>query len=126
MSLQLPDGYTIFGTSNNGSTLTAVREGSTAAKPLLLIIDRNGAVYNATTARYSVPSFRVRVIRGTVDPDGAPKPERLLVDCNFRTPVGSSDEVGAILGDLISMISQPDFEEEGVVNQFFPTESTSA
>lgn len=126
MPLQLPDGYSIFATSNNGQTLTAVRDGHSAGKPLLFIIDRTEAKYNANTQKYSVPVYRVRVIRGTVDQDGKPQGERLLADCSFRVPVGSADEVSDLIQDLNDFITQTQFQEEGVINHFFPMEASGS
>lgn len=120
--MQLPSGYTIFGQSNNGQTLTAIRDGHTAGKPLLFIIDRTEAKYNAQLQKYSVPAYRVRVIRGTVNSDGAPQGERLLADLTIRVPVGSSDELGVLLGDLNAFIGQTDFGTDAVVKQLFPSE----
>lgn len=125
MAFQLPDGYTIYGVSNNGNTLTAVRDGHTATKPLLMIIDRTEAKYNAQSAEYSVPAYRVRIIRGQLDSEGQPMAGRLLVDANFRHPLGSESEISNIVADLNTFISQEDFGTQGVEQHLWPDEFTS-
>lgn len=122
--LQLPLGYTIYGYSNNGNTLTAVKAAeSTAAKPVIMVIDRSAPTYNQSTQKFSVPAYRVRVIRGVVDADGKPVVERLLVDANFRTPVGTDSEHGNLLTDFLAFVSQTDFAADGLGDHIFPTEA---
>lgn len=122
--LQLPAGYTIFGTSNNGNTLTAVKAAeSTAAKPVLMVIDRTAPSYNQATGKFSVPVYRVRVIRGVLDADGNPKIERLMIDANIRTPVGTDAEHGTLLADFLAFVDQVDFVAGAVGDHLFPDEA---
>lgn len=119
--LQLPAGYTIYGESNNGNTLTAVKTAeNTAAKPVIMIIDRSEPTWNSSRETFSVPTYRVRVMRGTIDADGKPKPERLMVDANFRTPVGSDDEHGVLLTDFLAIVNHVDFQADGMGDRIFP------
>lgn len=118
---KLPSGYSIYGTSNNGNTLTAIKDGSTAAKPQLIILDRTQGAYNPSNGSFSVPNYRLRVMVGTVDVDGNPKPERLLVDANFRTPVGSEGDIATWFADFVSVIMGDDFLQDGVVLHKFPS-----
>lgn len=118
---KLPNGYSIFGYSNNGNTMTAIKDGSTAAKPMLILIDRTPSVYNAARGTFSVPVYRVRVNYGTVDVDGNPKPERLLVDASFRTPVGTDGDHQAWFADLLDLISEEDFLSDGIEQHKLPT-----
>lgn len=118
---KLPSGYAIYGTSNNGATLTAVKSDSTAAKPKILILDRKEGSYNQNTGRYSVPEFRVRVLVGTIDSvSGMPRAERLLTDCSFRTPVGSETDHTAWYADFKSMIDDADFLTDAIGKHLFP------
>lgn len=118
---KLPLGYTVYRTANNGNQLTAIKSDSTSAKPKLIIIDRTDAAYNAATGSYSVPELRVRVLYGTVDTDGNPRPERLLSDCSFRTPVGSEGDHATWFADFQALVSDEDFLESGIVQHMFPT-----
>lgn len=117
---KLPSSYTVFGTANNGNQLTAIRSNSSTAKPRLLILDRSDAVYNAKTQTYSVPDLRLRLLVGTVDSDGNPKPERLLVDVNFRTPIGSETDHAEWFNDLKGILADPDFLAEVIQKHMFP------
>lgn len=119
--LNLPTGYAVHGYSNNGNTLTAIKTAtSTAAKPILLVIDRSEAVYNQAQKKFSVPTYRVRVIRGVVDIDGNPVQERLLVDATFRTPVGTDAEHAELHADFVSMVTQAGFVADALGDHFFP------
>lgn len=120
MPFTLPQGYSIYGTANSGGQLTAIKSGNTAAKPLLLIIDRNQPVFNNTTGAYTVGSYRVRVIRGQLDSDGDPRPERLLVDANIRMPVGTDSEHVDLLTDFVAFVNQTDFASSAMGNLLFP------
>lgn len=121
--LNLPTGYVVHGYSNNGNTLTAVKQAtSTAAKPILLVIDRSEATYNQGTGKFSVPVYRVRFIRGVLDSDGKPVPERLLVDANYRTPIGTDSEHAELHADFTSFIGQNDFVSDGLGTQLLPDE----
>lgn len=117
---KLPVGYSVFGQSNDGKQLTAVSESSTAGKPRLIMVDRVGATYNQKTGRFSVPEYRLRVMVGTVDSDGLPKPERLLSDVTFRTPVGSDLDQADWYADVLACLSDASFFEAGVQDHFFP------
>lgn len=119
MSL-VPTGYRIHGTSNNGSTLTLQKEGSTAAKPKLIILDRTEAKFNQASKAFSVPSTRMRVLCGVVDVDGNPKPERLLADVSFRTPIGSESDQAAWFADFKAFINDDDTLGLFIQQQSFP------
>lgn len=119
--LNLPAGYAVHGISNNGNTLTAIKTAtSTAAQPQLLVIDRSEATYNQGQKKFSVPTYRVRVIRGQVDVDGNPVPERLLVDATFRTPIGSDSEHAELHTDFVAMVNQTGFVADALGDHFFP------
>jgi len=118
---KLPTNYTVYRVANNGNQVTAIKSTSTAAKPKLIILDRSDAVYNSATGQYSVPELRVRVLYGTVDTDGNPRPERLLADCSFRTPIGSEGDHEEWFADFIDLVSESDFLDEGIKQHMFPT-----
>lgn len=118
---KLPSGYSIYGTSNNGNTITAIKADSTASKPKLIIIDRSESAYNAQTGSFSIPNLRVRVLVGTTDVDGNPKPERLLVDVNFRVPVGSEGDTADWFADFKSLINDAAFLDDAIIHRFFPS-----
>jgi len=117
----LPSGFTVFRTSNNGDQLTAQKDSTTSAKPKLIILDRSAAVFNSGTQSYSVPEFRVRVMTGTVDSDGMPRQERLLADMRFRTPIGSETDAAEWKADILALLNESDFFEQGVNLHSFPT-----
>lgn len=118
---KLPLGYTVYKIANNGNQVTAQKGTSTPSKVKMIIIDRVDPIYNQATQSYSVPEYRVRVLFGTVDAQGAPRPERLLADLNFRTPIGSSDDQAEWFGDVAAVIGAEDFLSTGIQQHNLPT-----
>lgn len=114
----IPTDYTIF--RQEGDSVTLRHSASTPAEPRLIIIDRHMATYDAKNGRWSVPSYRVRVIRGLVDGDGAPRSERLLVDATFRTPIGAESLfTSELLPDFITVVDSEGFGD-AVISQTLP------
>lgn len=122
----LPSGYKTFGQANNGQQLIAHKATSTAAKPVMLIVDRQEAVYNAQSKTFSNPGYRIRIIQGTVDVDGNPLQPRLLADCNFRTPVGSEDDHAELFADLMAVLGSDGFLTDGVQGHYLPEDAAAA
>lgn len=118
---KLPENYVIYGTSTDGRQLTAQKTTSSAAKPRLIIIDRREPEWNPKTGSYSVGELRVRVLIGTVDILGNPRPERLLSDVTFRTPVGSEADQEDWFADLQSIINDEDFLVSGIQQHLLPS-----
>lgn len=121
---KLPTGYTIFGFANNGNQMTAQKATSTPSQPRIIILDRNAPVWNPSTLSYSIPEYRLRVMVGTINSDGNPRPERLLADFRFRTPVGSEADHAEWLADVKSVVNDPDFLEFAVQKHMLPGHET--
>lgn len=107
--IEIPAGFTYYGSANNGNQVTLRATSSTAAKPFLILLDRKDPVWNPTSKEYSVPEARVRVLVGTVDSDGNPKAQRLLVDASFRTPIGSDADQASWLAAFKAVINDANF-----------------
>lgn len=115
---ELPTGYTLF--SQSGDSVTYRHSASTPAEPRLIIIDRKLATFDQKTSTWSVPSYRVRVIRGLVDGDGAPRAERLLMDATFRTPIGAEEAFTTqVFPDVLSLFEATGFAQS-VIAQDLP------
>lgn len=119
-SITLPDGYAIYGYSNNGDTVTAYKSDSTSAAPHFLVIDRKRGEFSTSSKTWSIPSYRIRVIRGNVDGEGMPVPERTLAEITFRAPVGRDAEVAPLLVDVLAIMNDPGLEDS-IHGLLFPT-----
>lgn len=118
--MDIPASYTRFGSSNDGNQVTYRRDNATAAKPRIIILDRAEPVFNSKTGTFSVPSLKLRVLVGTVDQDGQPKPERLLFEGNFRTPIGSEADIAEWKSDVQAIIADSSFWTDVVEKHAFP------
>lgn len=107
--MALPANYSVYGVANNGDQLKLVRSDSTSAAPRFITIDRSPATYDAQKGRYSVSQYRIRIVRGTVDSEGLPKPERVMCDCTFRIPAGEDTQMDTIVSDLNGIIDAAGF-----------------
>lgn len=118
---QLPSGWKIFSQTEN--SLTAVLPGHTVAAPRIAIFDRRVATQNGNG--FSVPTYRVRLISGDLDPENMPIRERVLVDCTIRVPVNANSSLAtASLAALAGMLADPEFVDDATVDQMFPREAT--
>lgn len=119
-SIKLPSGYTIYGYSNNGDTVTAYKDDSSSAAPHFIIIDRTRAAFNQQSMNWSVPTYRVRVIRGNVDVNGNPVTERTLADITFRSPVGKDPQIEPLIEDVRAIIADVNLEDS-ILGLLLPT-----
>lgn len=124
MSLNLPSGYTLVGTSNNGDTVKARRNDSTPAKPVFVSVTRKWAAFQQSTKRFSVPQVEIRFTRGLTEAVGTgpslPIPEQELAAFTFREPVGQDSDTLNVFKDLLAMLSQTD-AYKSLVAQELPT-----
>lgn len=108
-AIALPTGYGLYGVSNDGNTVTGVREGSSASEPVFFKITRKRALWNAGQGRFSVPQIEVRLTRGLVEGNPSlPIAEQELASFTFRLPVGHEDPAKTVLDDLVDFMGQAD------------------
>lgn len=120
MSLKLPTGYSLYGVSNDGNTVTAQRDGSTPDAPVFLKITRKAAVYQQGQKRFSVPTMEFRFTRGLKEGDPSlPIPEQELALLTVREPIGHTG-TDNVVKDVIALVNQTSFYE-GVIAQVLPT-----
>lgn len=122
MAFSIPSTWKFHSSQGNGNQVTYTRPGHTVQAPRLAIVSRVVPVYDAKTARWSVPSYRVRVFDGVVDAVGNPDPTKTLVDLTCRASVsnGGAARGDEVTSDLLVIINQADFASAAFVNQDFP------
>lgn len=123
MGFVVPNTWKVFSSQGNGNQVTYTRPGHTVQAPRLAIISRVPPVYDAKTARWSVPSYRVRVFDGVVDTAGNPDPTKTLVDATFRSSIanGGADRGDEVVADFLAIVNQGDFAVSAYQAQVFPT-----
>lgn len=118
--IELPSGYTLYGVSNDGNTVTAIRDGSSPSEPVFMKVTRKGANWNSGQGRFSVPQVEVRFTRGLREGDPAtPIAEQELAQLTFREPVGHDDPTKTVLNDFIAFVAQEDLLDK-LVGQILP------
>lgn len=106
----VPSDFEFDSSQNNGDQVVFYRSNSTAQEPRFLLISRKRATYNAASATWSKPEYRVRIYVGDVDGDGIPRPERLLADLSIGFPVWSDPaDMSEVLSDLAAIINSAEF-----------------
>lgn len=117
----LPVGWSEYG-RNGPNSVTFLRPGHTVQEPRLAIVDRKPAVANGNG--FSVPSYRVRLIDGHLDADGAPLKERSIVDLTIRQPVNATTApITASIAALATMVGGAEFVNDATVDLMFPREA---
>lgn len=118
--LTLPAGYTFFGASNNGNTVTFIKTGHTVQKPLTLVMKRTIPTFQ--NGVWSKPSFDVKVVRGLQDSDGKPLPTKLQIGTDgIRWDVngaGLAAEMAAAAADFAAVVGHADFDEAVLAQAF--------
>lgn len=108
--MNLPASYTLYGSSNDGNTVTFVKEGSTVQKPLFLVVTRKGSSFNQGTQSWSVPQIDYKVSRGLLTADNMPQPSKEIGTISVRHPVtGTDTDLDAVVGDLKALVNDPGF-----------------
>lgn len=116
---QLATGWKIF--SQTADSVTVARPGHTVSEPRLAIFDRKVPVSGPNG--FSVPTYRVRLIDGHVDVDGAPIKEKSLVEVVVRNPLSAdATAVTASIAAVAAMLANPEFVNDAVVDQMMPRE----
>lgn len=123
MAFVVPSNWKIHSTQGNGNSVTFTRPGHTVQAPRLAIFSRVTPVYDAKTARWSVPSYRIRVFDGVVDAAGNPDPTKTLMDITCRSSVsnGGADRGDDVNTDILAVLNQPGFAPAAFGSQEFPT-----
>lgn len=115
----LPIGWYIF--SQTADSVTVARPGHTVSEPRLAIFDRKVPVQGPNG--FSVPTYRVRLIDGHVDAEGAPIKEKSLVEVTIRNPLSvNGTSVTASIAAVATMLADAEFVNDAVVDQMMPRE----
>lgn len=119
---QLPVGWSEYGRDGNNS-VTFLRPGHTVQAPRLAIFNRKPPVANGNG--FSVPTYRVRLIDGHVDADGAALRERSILDLTIRQPVdAAAAPITASVAALATMLSDVEFVDDAITDYMFPRETS--
>lgn len=117
----LPVGWSEFGRDGSDS-VTFLRPGHTVAEPCLAIFNRKTPVANGSG--FSVPSYRIRLIDGHVDGEGAPIKERTILDLTIRHPVNASAvKASASIAALATMLADAELVDDATTDYMFPREA---
>lgn len=113
MSIVLPAGYSFYGSSNNGNTVTYVHTSHSVKQPRTLVVKRTIPVFQ--NGVFSKPSFDVKVVRGLIDASGAVLPTKLQVGTDgIRWDVNGANlatEMASACADFAAVISNAGFDE---------------
>lgn len=123
MDYKVPADWKVYGSSDN--SVTFILPGHTPLAPRLAIFDRRPPTVSA--GGISVPTYRVRIIEGSVGTDGNPIPTRITVDANIRWPNSASPvKVMANIAMLGQVFTDPDFGQDAAEEQLLPREVRAA
>lgn len=119
--MELIPNYSLYGFSNDGNVVTAIRDDSIFSKRLDATYTRKTASYNIGTKTYSVPESTVTFRRDTVDGDGAPTGQRMSGSVSFRLPVAASEsDLDDLIADVRAYINDTELKQN-LLMQLLPT-----
>lgn len=106
----IPVGWKFYG-ANSGNQTTFTLPGHTVAEPHLAIFDRKVPVVQ--NGQSTVPSYRVRIIRGVADPDGILLSTRITCDLTIRWPLQATPaDIMADMASLAAVVGDADFQDD--------------
>lgn len=122
MSYSMPAKFNFFSANGNGNTVTFIANDNTTAEPRIVILSRVLPVWQriASAMGWSVPSYRVRVQYGVLNADGMPVATKVGADLTLRWPHGHGSKGGAVVTDLVSIITAAGFADAVFGQQLFP------
>lgn len=119
--MELIPNYELSGSSNDGNTVTAVREESTTRIRMDASYMRKMATFNAATGIYSVPTIDFVVRQDIPNAEGNPIGQRLTASVGFRLPVGADGgAVDRLITDLRAYVNDPELKRN-LEKQLLPT-----
>lgn len=123
MSYTLPTGWVLFGTSNDGNTVTYQRPGHTVKEPRLAVVSRVLPVYNSKSGKWSTPHYRVRVFDGVLDALGVPSPTRTSFDSDsvYAVNPDGSARGTSVMTDALAILTDEGFIPAAFGDLSFPT-----
>lgn len=104
--MQLIPNYALYGYSNDGNVVTAVRSDSSVSKRLDATYRRKQPTYNPNTEVFSIPEAGVAIRRDILNLDGKPTGQRAVADLTFRLPTAlSSGDLDDLITDIRAYVN---------------------
>lgn len=118
MSNYSPTADMIYDGASSADSVSFQLPGHTRTKPHFVMFDRK-----VPNARSTMAEYRIRVIQGFLDAEGARVDNRAVLECVNRIPldgVGVADEVKANIGRLAVMLADPALVDQMVNSLILP------
>lgn len=119
--MKLIPNYSLNGSSNDGNSVTAIRDNSSLKIRLETTYSRKTSAYNVGTGVYSVPTVDFIARRDVANAEGNPTGQRLSASVGFRLPVMMTEaDLDELIVDLRAYVNDPELKGN-LLQQRLPT-----